>query len=162
MSQVPSLTAADIMQRDVLTVSPDDSLQEALAVMTANHVSGLPVLNTKDRCVGLISAFDILSFEREQSESASDSAENVAPFFDADSGRWESIRVYGGADQLPRIPVGEIMSRDPVSVVPTTQLAEIARLMVEEEIHRVLVLDDKRFLHGIISSSDFVRLFSEQ
>lgn len=161
MTDFAKMTAADVMQRDVVTIGPDESLQEAMALMTENHVSGLPVLNSKDRCVGVISASDILSFQQEQAEGSADAEENMASYFDPDTERWESIRVFGGLDELPEVPVGEIMSGELVSVTPNTPLREVAQKMHENEIHRILVVDEKQFLHGIISSSDFVRLFAE-
>ena len=38
-----ALTAEDIMQRDVIVAYEGDSLQEAMQVMTENHVTGLPI-----------------------------------------------------------------------------------------------------------------------
>ena len=57
------LAASDFMQRDVVTVAPDDTLRDALALMTENHVTGLPVMDGKSRCVGLITSSDILNYE---------------------------------------------------------------------------------------------------
>jgi CBS domain-containing protein len=162
MAELTKLTAEAVMQRHVVTIGPNDSLQEAMALMTEHHVSGLPVLNAKDRCVGVVSASDILNFEQERAGSAGDAEEIVSPYFDPETGRWERIRVFGGLDELPEVPVGEIMTRDLVSVAPRTPIVDVARKMLEEDIHRILVLDDEYRLHGIISSIDFVRLFAEQ
>ena len=54
-SRIEKLTAADIMQRELVTVSLGDTLQDAMFQMTENHVTGLPVMDSKSRCVGLIS-----------------------------------------------------------------------------------------------------------
>ena len=62
------LVAADVMQRDMVTVAPDDTLRDALALMTDSHVTGLPVMDDKSRCIGLITASDILGFEEEHAE----------------------------------------------------------------------------------------------
>jgi len=153
------LTAADIMQKDVVVVGPSDSLHEALSLMTEHHVSGLPVLNAKDRCVGVISANDILQFEQEQSEFATVTGDHVAPYFDPLRDRWETIRVVGNIDELPDVTVGEVMSRDLISVRPTTPIKRVARKLIDKEIHRILVVDAKQYLHGIISTVEFVRLF---
>ncbi|NOX55603.1 MAG: CBS domain-containing protein, partial [Planctomycetes bacterium] len=114
-----SLTAADIMQRKVVVVGPSDTLQEAMELMTEHHVSGLPVLNARDKCVGVISATDIMNFEQEQSEWGLD-GDDLSAFFDPQTHRWEMIRVRSGGDDLPDVRVREVMSRDLVSVKPTT------------------------------------------
>jgi CBS domain-containing protein len=103
-----NLKASDIMQRDVVTVGPNDTLREAMTLLIENQVSGLPVLDQKDRCVGVISATDILSLEHDQAERADDEfEERVGSYFDPDAQRWENVRMVGGVDQLPHLAVAK-------------------------------------------------------
>lgn len=153
-----ALHAADLMRKEVVTVGPTDSLREAMALMVDNHVSGLPVLDKHDHCVGVLTMTDVLNLEYEQSETEED--EEMGSYYDPDSQRWENIRITRSLDDLPEIAVSEAMSRDVVSVRPDASLREVAGLMIEEGIHRVLVLDEQKFLHGIISALDFVELYA--
>ena len=57
--------------------------------------------------------------------------------------------------------VGEVMSRDIVSVTPGTSVRSIAGIMRNRAIHRILVMDDSR-LCGIVSASDIARAVSEK
>ncbi len=155
-----SLTAADLMRRDVVVVGPNDSLLDALELMTENHVSGLPVLDARDKCVGVISATDILTFEQEQSERTAEQ-DGFSAFFDPQAQRWVAVRVRAGLEELADVRVREVMSRELVAVRPNTPVKKVAQRMVESDVRRVLVLDDQQFLHGIISSMDFVRLLVE-
>lgn len=155
------LTALDIMHTDVVVVSPSDTLREAMSLINENHVGGLPVLDRKDRCVGVISATDILGFEQEESEFTSGMDEGLSPYFNPETQRWEQIRTRHSADDLPDVPVRDLMSTDLAYVRPRTPIGDVARKMLEHEIHRILVLDNKQYLHGIISTVDFVRLFVE-
>ena len=158
-----SLRAADIMKKDVVVVSPEDSLQEALALITENHVTGLPVLDGKNRCVGLVSATDILTYEQDHAESAVEANADVARYFDPEQQRWESLRVGTFAlEEFSELPISEIMSRDLIAVSPETPIREVASRMIEDNVHRILVLDEKNLLLGIISSFDFVRLAAEE
>ncbi len=155
-------TAADIMERDVLCVSPADTLQEAMAMMTENHVTGLPVMDAKSRCVGVITATDILSYEQEHSEFTSEANADLAHHFNADTQRWESVRVTSFAlEEFGDVRVEEVMARDLVSVQRDSTLRQVAKRMKDNQIHRVLVMDDERRLFGVISSSDFVRLIAD-
>ena len=43
-----------------------------VGIMTANHITGLPVMDGKSRCIGLITASDILGFEEEHAEESAD------------------------------------------------------------------------------------------
>lgn len=154
-------TASDIMSRDVVTVSPNDTLQDAMSLLAENHVTGLPVIDRGDRCVGVISMADILEHEREQSD-AEVAGGAIGRYFNPDDGRWEEFGLSDFAlEQTGQVTVSEVMSGDIICVRPTTSIAEVANSMLKAEVHRILVLDDRQFLKGIISSFDFVRLSSD-
>lgn len=164
MSKSPfdGLKAEDVMQRDVVVCRPQDSLREAMELMTENHVTGLPVMDSKGRCVGLISATDILNYEQDHSEFTAEANDDVARHFDADTQRWESVRVSSFAlEEFGDVHVEEVMTRELVSVVRDTPVKQVAKLMVKAAVHRVLVLSDQQGLQGLISSSDFVRVVAE-
>ncbi len=157
------LTAADIMRRDLVVVSPADTLKEAMALMTDNHVWGLPVVDAKSRCVGLISASDILTYEQDHSEFVSEVNEEMAQHFNADTQRRESVRVSSFAlEEFGDVRVDEVMARELVSVERETPVVDVARTMLEASVHRALVLDQTQRLYGIIAAIDFVKLFAEQ
>ena len=157
-----TLLAKDIMQRDVVVVSGGDTLREALDLMTENHVTGLPVMNAKGCCVGLISSSDILNYELEHSEFSQEANDDVARHFDMDSQRWESVRITSFAlEEFAEVRVEQVMARHLIWVPFTTPIKDVARKMISEGVHRVLVLDDDQRLFGIISSTDFVELFAD-
>ncbi len=155
-------TASDLMQTDVVTVGPADHLRDAMALMVHHHVSGLPVLDNHDHCVGVLSVTDVLNLELEQAEMFTEDAdEQMGSYYNPDTQHWESIRMTGSIDDVPDVTVREAMSSEVVSVSPGTPIHDVAKLMVDKGIHRVLVLDDKRFLHGIISALDFVQMVAD-
>jgi len=156
------LTAADIMQRDMVVVYEDDTLQDALNSITENHVTGLPVVNSKSKCVGVITAFDILNYEQEHSEFTAEANSDMARHFNADTQQWESVRVTSFAlEEFGEVLVKEVMSPNLVYVDRESPIKEVARKMRDERIHRVLVINEDYRLHGIISSFDFVKLFAD-
>ncbi len=161
MKASKTMCAADIMQRDLIVARPADSLREALDLMAENHVTGLPVVNTDSHCVGVISATDILNYEQEQVDLVSDSDDDTAQQFNMETQRWESVRVSAFAlEEYGDVHVEEVMSPGIVSVARDTPLAEVAETMLKNKVHRVLVMDDRQHLYGIISATDFVRLFA--
>ncbi len=157
-----ALHARDIMQSDVVTVAPTDNLQDALNLITENHVTGLPVIDTKSRCVGVVTASDILNFEQEHSEFAQEANSDMARHFDPERQRWESVRVSSFAlEEFAEVPVSEVMTRELISVGPDVSASQVAQTMLDEEVHRVLVLDGDQRLFGIITAFDFVRLWAD-
>jgi CBS domain-containing protein len=161
MKATKPMCAADIMQRDLIVARPSDSLRQALDLMTENHVTGLPVVDAHSRCVGVISATDILNYEQEQVEYASSADDDGGQHFNMDTQRWESVRVSSFAlEEYGDVRVDEVMSPGIVSVTRSTPLADIAQTMMTNRIHRVLVMDSRQRLYGIISATDFVRIFA--
>lgn len=77
----PRLVAAKLMKRDIVTVSPNDSLKDALALMVENHLTGLPVMDDQCRCVSLITASDILNFAEERSDGVESRKRTCPAFF---------------------------------------------------------------------------------
>ena len=52
------LTAKDVMTQVVISVSPNDSLSEAMEIIVENEISGLPVIGSNGRLEGIISEMD--------------------------------------------------------------------------------------------------------
>jgi CBS domain-containing protein len=158
---VAHVVAADIMQRDMVTVAPSDTLRDALELMTTNHVTGLPVMDSKSRCIGLITASDILGFEEEHAEESADGG--MLQHFNPELRKWESVPISAfGLVEFGDVRVEEVMTRELIHVSRDTLLKQVARKMLESDVHRVLVMDDKFNLYGIISSFDFVRVVAER
>ena len=92
-TRTETLSAKDIMNRHVVSVSPRDKLQAAMELMLDNHVTGLPVLDRADRCVGLISATDILRYEQDNAELVAEATSDVARYFDQMTLAPEDVRL---------------------------------------------------------------------
>ena len=156
------LTAADIMQRDIVTIKRHNTLTDAMDLLTENHVTGLPVMDEHSRCIGLISSTDILTFEQEHSEEVAEGNAEVAQYYDPETLQWENIRLSAFAlEEFGDVRVEEVMARELIAVQRETPLKEVAQTMCKAGVHRVLVLDDNQMLYGIISGSDFVKIFAE-
>jgi CBS domain-containing protein len=50
----------DLMNTNVVSVDPDDTVEEAMAVMIRLGISGLPVVDMAGRLLGVITEFDLL------------------------------------------------------------------------------------------------------
>ncbi len=153
---ISRLSAADCMQREMITIGPGDTLRDALDLMTGNHATGLPVMDSKCRCIGIISATDILNYEQEHSDRTGDAQE--AQYFNPDTQQWETVSLTAfGLEEFGDVQVKEVMARNLIFVEEDTPLKKAAQVMLDAKIHRVLVMDDDQQLYGIVSATDFVR-----
>ena len=57
--------------------------------------------------------------------------------------------------------VGRLMSPGVISVSPDTLVEEAAEILLERNIGSIVVVDDENQLQGIMTSTDFVRVVSE-
>jgi CBS domain-containing protein len=59
-NRLHDLTADDLMTREVVRLSEDQSLREAVRLLLRHQVGGAPVVDAQGRCVGVLSATDVL------------------------------------------------------------------------------------------------------
>jgi len=119
----------NLMSEDLITVDKDQNLSDALKLLRKHNVSRLPVTNNKE-LVGIISERDI--------------ADKLG------SSKYESM-------PASRLHISSVMVKDVFTVPQTMQLEEVARLMLENGIGSVPVMDDDKMV-GIVSKADFVTL----
>jgi CBS domain-containing protein len=60
------LTAGEIMTPELVTVGPDSSIDEAIEILLAKEISGLPVVDAEGRLVGVITEFALLAVAYDQ------------------------------------------------------------------------------------------------
>jgi CBS domain-containing protein len=149
----PDPTVREIMQTDVATVSPDDTIATIATLLAAGHINGVPVIEN-ERMIGIITDSDIIARE------ADVDAPTVVPFLDAmlvaDAGRSyrEEIR------RALAVNARQLMSSPVISIRQSATLEQIATLMIDEGVNPVPVLDDADNLAGIVSRGDLVRLIA--
>ena len=156
-----TLTARDVMQATVKTVSEEMSLLELDREFLLEKVSGFPVVRG-ERLVGVVSRSDVvrqLSVESSVSEIVSDYYHDVSGLENVPLGKLEDITERMG-EHLDNLRVRDFMTMRLVTVAPELGVRDVARILVERRIHRVPVVDDGRLV-GIITTFDLTRLIAE-
>ncbi len=141
-----SLCATDIMSPDVVMIPREMSLQGAARMLARAGVTGAPVVDVDGRCIGVLSSTDFMHWVEKDRKSGK-TKETTEPMCKA----WQIP-----ADSIePRGRVEDFMTKDPVLVVPNTKIAEMARMMMDAHIHRLIVIDNiSQRPIGIVSSMD--------
>ena len=98
---------ADVMTREVVTVSPGASLKEAARLLVENRISGLPVVDTDGDVLGVLSETDIVAAEAGGSHTLVGQA-MTTPAVTIDAGRLvDAAAKLMIADTVNRLPVLE-------------------------------------------------------
>jgi CBS domain-containing protein len=157
-----SMTAADIMNREIHHVAPEMPLPELERSFLARAVSAFPVFD-EGKLVGIVSRSDVVrQLCLEQSHAEIIAAGRSEPGSESEtekSTEADDIDHHIGR-RITSLTVGNVMIGDPVSVSPTTPLAQLAAEMVRRHIHSLLVLEGAELV-GIITAFDLVRMVSD-
>lgn len=151
--------ARDVMQRDVLSAQEDWSLHELCDFLVDHEISGAPVRDHAGKLVGVVSLTDLAVAT---SEGEGEQIADLGPDYFADA--WESgvaeeelvgLRLSGSGRR-----VGDIMNPALYTVTEETPVHQVAEVMLDGHIHRVLVTGgpEGEELLGIITTSDLLRL----
>jgi CBS domain-containing protein len=122
-------TVENVMTGCPVVVSEDEAIAGVAELLAGYEISGLPVVDSGDRLVGVISQTDLVRL------------------------RGSSLPWTGWHGLLVR----DLMTKPARTIAATTSLDEAARRMTSEGVHRLVVVDARQTPIGVISESDIVR-----
>lgn len=149
------LTAKDIMTRDVVTVTPDTSIEELASLLVKNEISGAPVLDEGGALVGIVTENDLISRNKRLH------IPTVVSFLDAAIYLESSKRFEQEVKRMAATRVGDICSRTVVSIAPETTVVDIATIMDEKKVHLLPVVENKKLV-GIVGKRDVLKAVARQ
>jgi CBS domain-containing protein len=126
------MKVSDIMQTAVKTVTGDTPVSEVVVSLVDVQGSGLPVVDTRGRAVGVVSNTDLIT-----AQSRARTAQQRQML-------------------LEQAQVRELMTPKPLMIESTSEVQEAARRMLYAEVHRLFV-EEGGVLVGAISQTDIVR-----
>lgn len=127
------LLVRDLMQRDVLSVTPGAKLLDVHRLFLAGEIHGAPVIDEDDRSLrGVISTQDLLRAVLDEEELVEPASRCAA----------------------------DIMVPDVVTIGSDATIGEAARLMRSQRIHRLVVVDDREVV-GVLSTFDVIAALAD-
>lgn len=116
----------DIMSDRVISVGVDEPVSAAARLMQRSNLGALPVCDGKGALRGMVTDRDIV------------------------------LRCVAAGDDPERVRVGEIMSRGIITTGPFEELEHAVRLMSQDQVRRLPVLDNGRLV-GMVTLCDMAR-----
>jgi CBS domain-containing protein len=175
----------DVMTPTAVSVGPEATLRELAELLSDHHITGVPVIAAGQGIVGIASATDILDFlaaapgvpvERtdhvdwgeirgpdvDTGTAADDDSYYVDMWSDAGADLVERFRDISSPEWnvLEEHTTEEVMSRRVITVAPDMDLAEAARTMQQNGVHRLLVVAEGA-APGMITTTDLLRVLAE-
>jgi CBS domain-containing protein len=146
------MKAADVMISNVITVSPDASVQDVAKILLAHRISAVPVVGHDGELVGIISEGDLIR----RAEAGTERRRS-----------WWLELLIGStplAEEYVKSharKVADVMTREVITATPDTPLREIAALLERNGIKRVPIVKNRKIV-GIVSRANLVQALVAQ
>lgn len=141
-------TVADVMARDVVTVGPDTRFREVVDVLVGHEISAVPVVDARGVALGVVSEADLL-----RKQEHADDEPGVGPSvltLPRARARWRKAAA---------VTARELMTSPAYTVSPAAAVPNVARLLAQLRIRRLLVVDAAGRLVGVVARRDLLRGF---
>jgi CBS domain-containing protein len=148
------LYAQHIMSKDLITVRPETLCEEAADLLVRHKISGAPVVDCHGNLAGVISLKDILknSLGYSNIDTCLSTTQDIENILAAEGFHIELVS--GGY-------VSDFMTRQVYTGYPHSKVEDIAKLMVEHHVHRIIILKaPTRKPIGIVTTYDLLRLIA--
>ena len=139
-------TVSDVMTHRVHVASPLTPFKLLVRLIEENRVSAIPIVDQQGIPVGVVSESDLLLKERRH-ELAS-TRDLVHPI----KHRHDRAKADG-------LVASEIMTSPAITIESTARLSEAARRMQERNLRRLIVVDERGRIAGVVSRSDLLQVF---
>lgn len=140
------ISVDDVMTHFVVTLRPEDTIENAVRLLVRNRISGAPVVQD-GKLVGLMSEADLV--------------QAFAPprgrFPAVAAGSLTFLLRGAPAGHVHNVCVGDVMSRDVVSISMDASVWEAASLVDRRGFRQLPVTDGEGHVMGILTRSDLVR-----
>jgi len=146
------MSVTDVMTTSVLTLRPEQTIEEAVAILSEAGISGAPVVDEDGRYIGLLDDTDLILTEARL--HAPTTIEILGAYLPLPG---ERHRFQEELRQALGQVVGDVMETKAATVGPDATVEDVATIIVDRDVSRVPVLDDDGRVIGIVTRGDLVR-----
>jgi CBS domain-containing protein len=143
-------TVADIMTKDVVTVTKETTVRELAQIFESRHFGSLPVVDENGCLTGIVTASDLI----EQGRSLH--IPTVISLFDWVIPLEGERSLERDLQKMTAQTAGEICSADVVTITAGEPVSAAADIMSSHKLHALPVVDGSKLI-GMISRIDIIR-----
>lgn len=141
----------EIMSKDVVTVYETNTVEEVARIFIEKKISGVPVVDSKNKLVGIISEGDLVFQQKKLNPPV------FLSFFDG------VIQVGKNAffDEIKKMSaflIKDLMTKENMIVgKEDMDIADISSLLIENQVNRIPIVDDENKVVGIVTRYDIIK-----
>ena len=143
-------TVADIMDREPVSVSPEDDVRKVIEVLQTHDLPGVPVVDEVRKVVGIVTESDLVISDEESDFHLPHYVNIMGGIVFLESTKHfeeRAKKAFAGS-------ATDMMTPDPVTVAPEEPAEHAARLISEKHHNRLPVVDEEGRLAGIVTRVD--------
>ncbi|GJL58533.1 MAG: CBS domain-containing protein [Nitrospirales bacterium] len=142
----------EVMSTGVLTAFPADSVRTVVIKMLSRHCGAIPVIDQQENLIGLVALRDVIL----------PLFPNFGDYIHDNVHSRDFTEMEEGYPDALKKKVEDVMSRNPLTVSPSTPILEAASYMGVKNFRRIPVAENGK-LRGMVSIGDINRgLFFER
>ncbi|ASJ00582.1 CBS domain-containing protein [Thermococcus gorgonarius] len=128
----------DYMTKDVITLTPEDTVAKALATMRDHAISRIPIVNEEGKLEGLVTLHDLIirfikpRFKAQYGEVA---GEKIPPF---------------------SMPLRDVMIKGVITILPDATVREAVATMKDNDIDGLVVVNEDNKVVGVLTVKDLL------
>ncbi|SHI69142.1 CBS domain-containing protein [Geosporobacter subterraneus DSM 17957] len=145
------MKAKDIMNRRIITVKEEMTVDETARILLENKISGVPVVDDQNQVIGIVSETDLIYREKHLHIPSFISILDGVIFLESTKELEHQVR------KMAAYKVRDVMTRKVLTIQEDTELEDIVDIIVEKRINRLPVVDQEGKLVGIVTRSDILR-----
>ena len=142
----------DIMNKNVITIDGNTTVEDAAKLMVKENIGCLPVM-MDGSLSGIITESDFIGKRVEVPHGIGSLPELLGEWF-------EGVSVESVLLEARKRPVSEVMERNLIFVNSNTSLTETVNIMMNNDVNRLPVIDGGK-LSGIVSRRDVLTAFDK-
>lgn len=145
------MKARDIMNKEVITVNPEDDVEQLVKLLLENKISGVPVVDEQGKVIGIVSEADLIYPEKSVHLPA------FIPVLDGIIFLESFKKLEKEIKKMTAYKVKDVMIKDVVTVDEDANLEDIVNILLNKKINRVPVVNSNNKLIGIITRSNILK-----
>ena len=146
------LTAQDIMEKNVISFSPETDIVPAAKTLIEKNINGAPVMDDNGLLVGILCQSDLITQQKDIK------IPSIFSFLDGYLPLASFKKFENDMKKITALKVKDAMTKNPVTVDPDTDIGHIAMLIVDKNFHTLPVIHNKKLV-GIIGKKDVLKIF---
>jgi len=146
--------AKEIMTKNVYTVTSEMTIERLARILINHKISGVPVLDDNGKLIGIVTEDDLISQKKRLH------IPTIINLFDSLIYLENPKHLEEDIKRMAAVKVGDICTRNVVTIKEDASLEEIATIMSEKGIHHLPVVKGDKLL-GIVGKADIVKAIAK-